>query len=262
MDETAPVVDRDLVRVHTQTCTGVEGGAPEYVLVHGIGASHRYLRRLQHALAGTGTAHAVDLPGFGGLPRPSGPRSIGDLADALGRRLDSLAIGPATLVGHSMGAQVVVELALRRPALVSHLVLLGPVTDPERATVPRQARDLFRDMLREPPSANALVLADYLRCGPRWYLTELPAMFRYPTLESVGRVRCPVLVVRGVDDPVARHRWAARLARAAVDGHLLEVAGARHVVQQRRALETAAAITRFAAAGAPTLAQPPSTTTP
>ncbi|GEK23445.1 alpha/beta fold hydrolase [Cellulomonas xylanilytica] len=241
----------DPVRVHTSSDASRVGVAPVFVLVHGIGASHRYFGRLHDELARHGDVHAVDLPGFGGLPRPDGPRSIAQLADALASRLDALGVAGAVLVGHSMGAQVVVELAVRHPALVSHLVLLGPVTDPERSSPVVQAWDLFRDMLREPPSANVLVLADYLRCGPRWYLTELPAMLRYPTLDAVRRAPCPVLVVRGADDPVARARWAARVAAAAADGRLLEVAGARHVVQHRRPQETATAITAFVGRRAP-----------
>jgi pimeloyl-ACP methyl ester carboxylesterase len=241
--------DDEVVRVHTLRCARPEGAAPVFVLVHGIGASHAYFRRLQLELARTGDVHAVDLPGFGGLPRPHGPRSIAQLAEALGRRLDSLGVGPAVLVGHSMGVQVVVELALSRPELVSHLVLVGPVTDPERATATAQGRDLVRDMLKEPVSANALVLGAYLRCGIRWYVTELPAMLGYPTLDAVSRTRCPVLVLRGADDPIARAGWARRLVGAAPDGRLVEVPGARHVVQHSAPREVASAIVALAVRG-------------
>jgi len=237
----------DPVRVHTLSHTGPPSEGPAFVLVHGIGASHAYFGRLQRELARTGDVHSVDLPGFGGLPRPDGPRSVEQLAEALGRRLDALAVRAAVLVGHSMGAQVVTELAIRRPDLVTHLALLGPVTDPERATAGAQGRDLLRDMLGEPPSANALVLGAYLRCGIRWYRRELPAMLGYPTLAAVRRAPCPVLVVRGANDPIARPAWAARVAAAATDGALVEVPGARHVVQHTAPSETAAAIVALAA---------------
>jgi pimeloyl-ACP methyl ester carboxylesterase len=239
----------DPVRVHTRRCTGARDDGPVFVLVHGLGASHAYFRRLQDQLARTGDVHAVDLPGFGGLPRPDGPRSIAQLAVALGRRLDALGLARAVLVGHSMGVQVVLELAVRRPDLASHLVLLGPVTDPERATAGAQGRDLVRDMLGEPPRANALVLGAYLRCGIRWYATELPRMLGYPTLDAVRRTRCPVLVVRGSKDPVARARWAREVAGAAPDGRLVEVRGARHVVQHSAPRLTAAAIVALATGG-------------
>ncbi|WP_196804447.1 alpha/beta fold hydrolase [Cellulomonas sp. URHD0024] len=230
------------VRVHTLQHVGPHHEPPVFVLVHGIGASHRYFRRLQHELAGRGDTHAVDLPGFGGSPRPRRALSIEQLASALGDRLDDLGGRRAVVVGHSMGVQVAVALALVRPELVSHVVLLGPVTDPDRATALTQARDLCRDAVREPVSGNALLLADFLRCGPRWYVAELPAMLTYPLLDAVRHVRCPVLVVRGSRDPVARGAWAARVSGAAGNGRLVEVPGARHLVQHTDPQRTAAAI--------------------
>jgi pimeloyl-ACP methyl ester carboxylesterase len=241
------VASGDLVAVHTSPGPELGPPAPLFVLVHGIGASPRYFDRLQAGLSRSGRAVSVDLPGFGGLPRPTQPHSIAQLAGALGRRLDELGLGPAVMVGHSMGVQVVTELALQRPDIVSHLALLGPVTDPARATAAAQGADLVRDMLRESPSANLLVLAAYLQCGPRWYAKELPAMLRYPTLEAVGRAACPVVVIRGQRDPIARSAWAARVAEAARDGRLVEVPGARHVVQHDAPEQTAAAIVAFAA---------------
>ena len=52
------------------------GGTPAVVLIHGIGVSHRYLRRLHGLLAETGDTYSIDLPGFGATPRP-GQRSLG-----------------------------------------------------------------------------------------------------------------------------------------------------------------------------------------
>ena len=75
----------DPVRVHTLRCARAgHQDVPVFVLVHGIGASHGYFQRLQRELARTGDAHAVDLPGFGGLPRPDGPRSIAQLQEIYG----------------------------------------------------------------------------------------------------------------------------------------------------------------------------------
>ncbi|MBO3102902.1 alpha/beta fold hydrolase [Cellulomonas fengjieae] len=230
------------VRVHTSVGAST---SPVYLLVHGIGMSHRSLARLQRALQPYGTVHCVDLPGFGGTPTPSDAMSIADGAALLGRVLDALDVPAAVLVGHSMGGQLVVELAAQRPALVTHLVLIGPVTDPDRAGHLTQARDLFRDSLREPASGNVLTFADYLRCGPRWYLTELEPMLAYRTDERLAVVAAPTLVIRGTGDPVARHAWCARLADVAPGGSLVEVPGHRHLVQFTAADSTARAVAAF-----------------
>ncbi|KRD44827.1 hypothetical protein ASE38_12340 [Cellulomonas sp. Root930] len=220
--------------------------APVFVLVHGLGMSHRYLERLGRELQRTGTTHCVDLPGFGGRPKPGGPLTIDAGAALIGGALDMMGLDRVVLVGHSMGAQFATELAAQRPDLVTHLVLIGPVTDPARARPLSQARDLVRDAVKEPPSGNALAFLDYLRCGPRWYLTELAPMLAYRTDQTLRRVIAPTLVIRGGDDPVARRAWCAQLASAATAGTLLEIPRHRHLVQHTAAEMTAAAIVGLA----------------
>jgi pimeloyl-ACP methyl ester carboxylesterase len=216
------------------------------VLVHGIGASHRYLAALHVKLAETADTYSFDLPGFGGTPKPKAQLSIKDYAAFISAVLTAAGVQSCVLVGHSMGAQFGIELALQSPALVSHLVLMCPVVDNRRRTALQLALALGRDTLREPPAANAMVFTDYLRCGPRWYLTEMPVMMAYRTEERIGLVGVPVLVLRGTRDPVARLSWCRLLAHRASDGRLLQFPGDRHVVQYRCPARVAQAIAEFA----------------
>ncbi|MET1022416.1 MAG: alpha/beta hydrolase [Arthrobacter sp.] len=219
------------------------------VLIHGIGASHRYLRRLHGKLAETGDTYSIDLPGFGGTPKPERTLSVADQATYILGALEQLGVLECVLVGHSMGVQFAVEAALQQPGRISRLVLMGPVVDPERRTVLQQALALGRDALfYESPSSNALVFTDYLRCGPSWYLKTLRVMMNYPTEERISRVSAPILVVRGENDPVAPADWCRGLAARAEQARLLEIEGTGHVVQHNRSMEVAGAILDFATA--------------
>lgn len=219
--------------------------APVFVLVHGIGMSHRYFDRLTGELAAAGVVHSVDLPGFGRSPKPRDGVSIAQYADYLGELLPMLSAGPVVLVGHSMGAQFVTETAVRHPASVAHLVLIGGVTDPTRASALRQALALGRDTVKEPFTGMMIVLRDYLRCGPRWYFATLRPMLAYRTDLGLRDVAAPTLVIRGEDDPVSRHEWGVHLAAQAPRGRLLELPG-RHLVQFSAATATAAGIREHA----------------
>ena len=230
--------------------------APVFVLVHGIGMSHRYLDRLHNELAVTGAVHSVDLPGFGRSPKPADGVTIEQYAGYLGELLPMLSDRPVVLVGHSMGAQFVTETAVRHPGVVAQLVLIGGVTDPARDSVLRQALDLGRDTLKEPFDGMLIVLGDYLRCGPRWYLATLRPMLAYRTDLRLRDVCAPTLVIRGQDDPVSRREWGVRLAAAAPLGRLLELPG-RHLVQFSAAAATAAGIREHAGRPAPTVAPAP-----
>lgn len=217
-----------------------------FVIVPGIGMSHRYSIRLHHALARTASVISVDLPGFGGRPKPARQMSVPDYAVAIARALDERRIARAVLVGHSMGVQFCVELARLRPSLVDRLVLAAPVVDPHRRTTRQQTLDLVHDLFLESPSAVAIVTSDYLRTGPRWFFTELSSMLAYRTEQAIGDVACPVLVVRGEHDPIARRGWCYDLAHRAVDGGLVEIAGAAHALQHTATEQVMHAITAFA----------------
>ena len=227
---------------------------PTYVLLHGIGVSHRYLARLHRQLAEAGRVLSLDLPGFGGTPRPQQALSVEDYARFVAQVLAAGGVVRCVLVGHSMGAQFAIEIARQHPDLVSHAVLIGPVVDAKRRTVLRQGLALARDCPREPLPASAIVLADYILCGTRFVLTELPAMLAYPTEERIGGMVAPVLVVRGAADPIANSDWCRTLADRAEDGRLLEVAGSRHLVQYSAPERVSRAIAAFAGAPLPAAA--------
>lgn len=222
---------------------------PIFVIVHGIGTSHRYSVLLHQALATHGATYSVDLPGFGGMETPRHRLAVEDYARLLGSVLDTLLSGlqprRCVLIGHSMGAQITTELAAQRPNLVAALVLIGPVTDSRRSSALAQAVDLCRDTLKEPVAANLLVFADYTRCGPRWYTQELVSMLAYATADQIVHVAAPVLVVRGADDPVSRSAWCASLVRQSGHGFLKEIAGHRHLVHYSAAERVADSICRF-----------------
>ncbi|MCT1476500.1 alpha/beta fold hydrolase [Microbacterium sp. p3-SID336] len=205
---------------------------PTVVLVHGIGMSHRYLSRLHAVLAEHTRVVSIDLPGFGGLPKPPYDLSVERMSRALGAVIATLGDDRVVLVGHSMGAQWAVETALQHPELVRAVVPIGPVVDARHRTLTAQARALAVDTLGETPAINAIVFTDYLRCGVRWYLRQARHMIAYPLEERIALLAVPVLVLRGGADPVAGRAWCRRLRDAATVARLVEVPGRHHVVQQ------------------------------
>jgi len=123
------IIEVDGLRVHAST-GGVapDSDDPVIVLVHGAGADSTVWQLQTRYLAHRGfRAIAVDLPGHG-TSEGQAIESIPEMGHWLGRFLDSLKWGPATLVGHSMGSFVVLEVATTRPELVSSIVLFGTAT--------------------------------------------------------------------------------------------------------------------------------------
>ena len=223
-----------------------EGLPATVVLIHGIGVSHRYLARLHRVLARTVDTVSLDLPGFGSTPHPDRQLTVADHGAFIHDVLDRAGVGRRVLVGHSMGAQFVLEAALQRPDQVPHVVLMGPVVDVRNRTVLRQMLALTKDaLLFETPGSNAVVFSDYLRCGPGWYLKQLRVMMNYRTEDHIRRLNTPVMVLRGESDPIATGEWCRILARRAPAGKLVEIPGCGHVVQHTGTAQVADAISAF-----------------
>jgi len=99
---------------------------PAVVFVHGAAFDHSVWQWQSRYLAHHGyTVLAVDLPAHGRSPGPL-RRDVGELAEWLAAFIESAGLARAALVGHSMGALVTLETALRHPGRVSKLVLVGP----------------------------------------------------------------------------------------------------------------------------------------
>lgn len=218
---------------------------PGIVLVHGIGVSGRYFKPLAEALDTTHRVLTPDLPGFGSNTRPRPALTIAQQAEALEDVLRRSRLEHPVLVGHSMGSQVVTELAVRNPGLARALVLIGPVGDPEAATVLKYGRRLAHDTLGEPPHLNALVLRDYLRAGPRSFFGSLRHMLAYPTPERLALVAEPVALVRGIRDRVAPLGFLQELADRAPQSEIIEIPDSRHLVQAVQADLVAAICRRY-----------------
>lgn len=179
--------------------------------MHGLGVSHRYFARLRQLV----DAEAPDLEGD----------SVDALAASLAARVDE----PALLVANSLGCQVAAEVAVRRPAAVRALVLIGPTWDPAAPTVAAQLFRLLNGSYREPPSLLPVLAREYARWGPRRILRAARSMLAHPAAERYAELPVPTVVVRGERDPICGAAWA-RLVGAVSRGDLVVVPGAAHAV--------------------------------
>lgn len=223
------------------------GDGRVFVLLHGLGMSHRSFARLVRELARHSTVVVFDLPGFGRLGRPRHPVSVSGMAERIAAELDEHDLRDSIVIGQSMGTQWAAELAVRRPDLVASLVLIGPVVDDERRTLRAQLLALVCDSVREPPWVNAVVVLDYALCGPPWFLRQARAMLRYRIEDALRSIDAPVLIIRGDRDPIAGRAWCRRLRGLSSRSSLVTIPGGSHHAQQSAPRAVAAAVRAFVA---------------
>ena len=212
-----------LGRIRSRSLGAVRAGVPEVVLVHGMTACDYLLPGLGELSTWT-RVHLIDLPGCGGSGDPPHELTVAEFADAVNDWLAHEGPGPAVLVGHSSGTQVVAEAA-RRSGDVAGVVLASPVFDPAYRGLVRVLWRWLLDLTREPASLERINRPERKRAGVRRLAHVLRVHLHQSLPDAVGALRVPVLIIRGRDDALSTRRWAHRLAMRAAEGDCVEVAG-------------------------------------
>ncbi len=121
-------LNADGVKIHADEWlpAAAVAGFPPVLLVHGLGANTLSWEPIGQPLAdqlGT-TVTAIDLIGFGRTRAPERGASIESNRRLVTAVLDD--IGPAVVIGNSMGGSIGIGVAASRPELISSLVLINP----------------------------------------------------------------------------------------------------------------------------------------
>jgi 2-hydroxy-6-oxonona-2,4-dienedioate hydrolase len=219
-------------------------GAP-LVLVHGLGVSSAYWRRVQPLLAARRPVYAVDLPGFGRTTRPPAVLDSIGQAQALADWLAALGLPRVHLMGHSAGGQVAASFAAAHPERVAGLILAASTIGRDSPKFLPHLPHLLRDLLRERPSLLPVLVADGLRAGPWFILRTDAAIIQDETLAAVSRVTAPLLVMRGTRDCIISAGETRRLLDAAPHASSVIIPGAAHVPQWSHPQAVAAAVNAF-----------------
>jgi pimeloyl-ACP methyl ester carboxylesterase len=127
--------------VHGRPVTYAEAGEGSVLLlIHGIAGEWQNWREVIEPLARHHAVIAPDLPGHGASAAGGGDFSIGAMAASLRDLLVTLGHERVTLVGHSLGGGVAMQLAYQFPEMVERLVLVSSGgLGPEVSIVPRAA---------------------------------------------------------------------------------------------------------------------------
>jgi 3-oxoadipate enol-lactonase len=218
------------------------GEGTPVVLLHGLTATNRYVVMGSKALERSGhRVIAYDARGHGQSDPAPDPEAYRyeDLRDDLVRVMDERGIERAVLAGASMGAHTALRLALEQPDRVAALVVITPAYDPDEFAdpdslarwdslaeglrtggvegfveaygdpgVPEQWRETVFRVIRQRLAAHEHpeALADALKATPR----SRP----FPSIESLGAIEVPTVVVADRDDADPGHPLAVGEAYA------------------------------------------------
>ncbi len=226
------------------------GSGPLVLLLHGLSDTHQLWRHVAPVLADHCTAVAIDHYAHGHSPMPEGALTTAVMADGVAQLIERLGMGPAVVVGLSMGGGVAQVLALRRPELVRALVLVSTSSEFKpsnrerfRARGEKAVREGMAAIIEETvprwftpewPAANpevyASIVATVLANPPERFAAASQANAERGWTDRLGEIRCPVLFVGGELDPMGIEGVAATFRAQIPQARTVIVPAVSHLI--------------------------------
>jgi pimeloyl-ACP methyl ester carboxylesterase len=228
------------------------------LFLHGVGLrAEAFAAQIEACVAHGYNVLAPDMLGHG----HTSPCSVPTLADYTTPLL-GLMDRPFVAVGHSMGAQMAIELAVRLPDLAAGVMALNGVYRrsesavnavtaraamlDEKTTVDPRAT-LYR-WFAQAQSPERAACERWLRSmDPRAYKSAYTAFARSdgPSAESLQTLKCPALFLTGTEEPNSTPLMSEHMAAAAPCGTAQTIPGAAHMMPMTHADAVSAALLTF-----------------
>jgi 3-oxoadipate enol-lactonase len=261
MDASEPSRTHGRLRAHgIELAYQVSGQGPPLVWVAGTGIGGAVWHREQFPhFADRFTCVSFDLRGAGGSDSPPGPYSVAQMAADTAGLLEGLGLERAAFVGLSLGSAILQELALARPEMVERMVLLSTWSstptephikrwfDARLVTLRHAPRNVFAaygfwmwapSFVDDEPEAMADLGEFFLSISGAQPLHAYEAHFEadlaHDTIDRLGAIACPTLVLYGEEDLITLPRYNERVAAAIPGAEVRSIPAAGHMALVER----------------------------
>jgi pimeloyl-ACP methyl ester carboxylesterase len=227
------------------------GDGPDVLLIAGLSDPAEAWQLQLDGLADRYRVTAFDNRGVGRTPPADGPLSIATMADDAAAVLRALDTPAAHVAGFSMGSAIAQELALRHPALVRSLVLIGTYARPDALfrsqmafwrwlpTVAPDARAFLEAFFTwvYTPRAHADGTVDQLveealafphQQTVEAFQAQVDACLAHDTAERLSQIAVPTLVLAGELDTIMPPRFGRYVAEQIPGARFEALPGAAH----------------------------------
>lgn len=255
-----PILSLDNIDLYYEV---IGEGAP-LLLVHGLGSSSRDWEKQIGYFADRYRVIVFDVRGHGKSGKPPGPYSIPLFATDTAKMLKALEVGPAHVVGISMGGMIAFQLAVSQPMMVRSLVIVNSSpefmvrTFKERMQVwqrflivrllgMRKMGEVLSKRLfpkAEHEDLRTMFVERWAENDARAYRDAMRAIVGWSVADKIEDIPCSTLVIASEEDytPVAvKKAYVQRMARA----ELVVIEDARHALPVEKPEEFNAAVEAF-----------------
>ena len=211
----------------------VSGEGDPLLLLHGLGSSTRDWEYQEPVFSKRYKVITVDARGHGRTDKPEGPYSVEQFAADTAEFIRMMKTGPLHIVGLSMGGVIAFQLAVDAPDLIRSMCIVN--AGPElllprlkdkfmlftrlfivrvlgmRMVGRKLAGEMFPHKHQE--KFRKKLIDRWAENDKGAYLDTVNALVGWSVSDRIGRITCPVLVIRGEFDDTPLEVTDAQLAR-------------------------------------------------
>lgn len=236
-----------------------QGAGPTVLLLHGVGLRAEAWNRQIDVLARDYHVIAPDMPGHGESAPVSAEMSLQDYTDAVMGLVQS----PVMVVGHSMGAMIALDMAIRFPQQVRGVAALNAIWKRSAvalAAVRARAESLDGQRVADPEATlmrwfGTSLSPERAACDG-WLRAVDPAGYKAaysvfaasdgPDASALMGLSCPALFMTGEAEPNSTPQMSCAMADVAPEGRAVIVKGAAHMMPMTHAETVNKALSDFA----------------
>jgi pimeloyl-ACP methyl ester carboxylesterase len=223
--------------------------ASPVILLHGVTDSWRSFEPVLSHLPPSIRALALTQRGHGDAERPPAGYRTRDFAEDVAAFADALGLGPAVVVGHSMGATNAQRLAIDHPGRILGLVLAASfaayrgnavveqfwasgVSRLQDPVDPGFVREFQEGTLARPvpPAFLDMVVRESLKLPARVWRAAFEGFLEDDTAGELARIAAPTLIAWGARDAFCSRRDQEALLAAIAGSRLVVYEGAGHAL--------------------------------
>lgn len=225
----------------------VTGEGEPLLFIHGLGSSSRSWEMQVPVFSQHYRVITFDIRGHGQSERPWGRYSIEMFVSDTAELMTSLEVGPAHIVGHSLGGVIGLQLCIDMPEAVKSLVIVNGYPEGYMRTFTdgfeclkqivhvemtgtqgkRQASNRRLPPKQDQQQLRQTVIQRLAINNKRAYASAFWALLSWSAVDSLSTIKCPTLVIAADQDfvPVSvKKAYVSKIPR----GELVVMANSRH----------------------------------
>lgn len=235
-----------------------QGTGPALLLLHGVGLRAEAWNTQMDDLAGQFTVIAPDMPGHGESGPRHGMARLVSYTDAVAQALGE----PVLVAGHSMGAMIALDLAIRYPGRVRAVAALNAIyrrTPEARQAVQQRAASLDGVSIADPQGTLKRWFGEghpsESQACRQWLSTVDPAGYKAaytvfaqedgPPDTGLASLPCPALFMTGAQEPHSTPAMSQAMAERVDNGRAVIIPGAAHMMPMTHAAQVNAVLLDF-----------------